>query len=62
MEHLEELYCHIDDFCKQYLAKLRAKQVTLKFNNGKKCETNHVVLVYHKIITLLVLFHQLCVK
>lgn len=59
MEHLEELYCHIDDFCKQYLAKLRAKQLTLKSNNGKKTRNKPCSLSLSEIITLLVLFHQL---
>ena len=59
MEHLEELYCHTDDFCKQYFAQLRTKQVTLKSINGKRTRNKPCCISLSEIITLLVLFHQL---
>lgn len=59
MEHLEELYCHIDDFCQIYLAHQKAKQLTYKSKNSKKMRNKPCCISLAEIITLLVLFHQL---
>ena len=55
MDNLTELYCLIDDFCKEFEPALRTRLIT----NGK-CKRNRATgLSLAELMTLVVLFHQI---
>ena len=62
MENLVELYCHIDDFCKAYTAEQQKKMLTLKRTGSKRTRNTPCKISLAEIITILVLFHQICYR
>ena len=59
MDNLEALYCHIDDFCKAYIAEQQKKMLTLKRKSSKKTRNKPCCISLAEIITIMVLFHQI---
>ena len=55
MDNLEELYCDVDDFCKQFLPAWKQSLI----QSGTKKRQKPGRLTESEVITLLVLFHQL---
>ncbi len=55
MENLTELYCLMDDFCKDFEPKMHE----ILLNNGSKRRRRSTQLSLAEMMTLVVLFHQL---
>jgi hypothetical protein len=55
MDNLEELYCDVDDFCKQFIPAWKRSLI----QSGTKKRQKPGRLTESEVITLLVLFHQL---
>ena len=55
MDHLTELYCLMDDFCKEFEPALKAKLIA----DGKRRRNRATTLSLAELMTLVVLFHQI---
>jgi hypothetical protein len=55
VDHLTELYCLIDDFCKEFEPAFNAKLI----ESGKRKRLRAAGLTSAELMTLVVLFHQL---
>jgi len=55
MDHLTELYCLMDDFCKEFEPALKTKLIT----DGKLHRDRPTSLSLAELMTLVVLFHQI---
>lgn len=55
MDNLTELYCLMDDFCKEFEPALRAKLIA----DGKRRRNRSTGLSLAELMTLMVLFHQI---
>lgn len=54
MSSLEELFCHVDDFCTFFEPQWHKTQLT----EGKKTRLRHRTLCLSEILTILISFHQ----
>ena len=57
MDHLTELYCLMDDFCKEFEPQLRAHLLSAPCGSRKRIRATRLSLP--ELMTLVVLFHQI---